>query len=318
MATSEDIWEDLLFECSFGGVRADCQSTSDDSGRAIVPQVRIGGDGASIDDEGAEPRVTRLRLIFFQLAPDDNPHERFAFFFQAAQQGTVQTFIHPITGQYKGKIGEFSWSATAEERATITVDCTVHEHSDVPAVFDIGAGSPTTVGPEAVAADAGLVDDELGLVNDDLDPDGQLDDDGLIDETVETTAGWQDLVEDPDVEVGDLSRQINNDLRSLNDKLQQLIDDWDLATDVSRYQLLVALQNLHYTVGRCADTFLVTTPKTFEARVGDIEISLLQLLLKLYGSASKARDNYDAAISLNEIENPGRLDPGTTLTLPAP
>src|SRR5688500_8585095 len=129
-----DTW-DTLIECSFGGLRLDVQTTSDTQGRVLVTHLIPHREHPAVRDQGAEPRVTTCKLIFFPLDDRDDPAERFSIFKQLADRGPA-TFVHPITGRYRARVGQLSWSVAAEPREVIMVDCTFHEDWDPRETFD--------------------------------------------------------------------------------------------------------------------------------------------------------------------------------------
>ena len=145
-----DNWGTILYDASYGGFPIHVLSTSDVGGRALARHTYPHRDGADIEDMGAEPRVTRCRVIF--TGPDH--YEAFRVFHDLAQSIEPLDFVHPITGTYLAKVGELNWSADAEPRDTIMVDCTFEEDTTEPAAFPIGAGSPTLSGSDDVAASA--------------------------------------------------------------------------------------------------------------------------------------------------------------------
>lgn len=310
----EDIWEQILFECSYGSIRLDCQSTTDRNGRVLATYESPHKDGARQEDMGAEPRTTRCRIIFFQLAADDNPHERFAFFKDLVHQGETQTFTHPISGSYRAKVDDFTWSATAEERGVIYVDCTFNEDSDEPATFDIGPGSPSSAGSIDVAAASAAVQVELDSINDE----GLIDDpyyepleSDALDESVTLVETWE--LADPN----DLSpSSVSTDLARVTNQLQDLTDEWELATNLDRYPLMVAVSNLIYTLRLAASSFVEDVPRFFEIRV-TAPTPLMLIAQRTYGG-EEAEDRFYELIRLNDIDNPAMIDAGTVLRAQSP
>src|SRR3990172_4470679 len=99
-ARPEDLWESgLLLEASYGGIRIDLLETDNDETRALARHTFVRRDGARLEDGGNEPFVCRAQLVFTRTGPNDNPHERFAFF-RELKDGQAHVFVHPIRGRY--------------------------------------------------------------------------------------------------------------------------------------------------------------------------------------------------------------------------
>lgn len=299
---AEDIWESLLFEASFGGIRIDVQSTSDANGRVLATHQSPHRDGAAVEDMGGEARVTRCRVIFFQVSDDDDPHDRFAFFLAAKNRGATLTFVHPISGSYKAKIGQFDWSANADERGVIAVDCSFHEDADEPEIFGLGAGAPNLSGVDEVDAAAASLSAAIDEVNAAL---------GL---ELETDVGEQSLALAEELAAGgdDLTaRDVNLKLVALSNEIQAATDELEVATDIDRYPIMVALSNLHYAVRRAADAVIEKTPRIIEIRVA-APTPLYTIAARTYG-ADEAEERFEQLIRLNSIRDPSVIPGGTVL-----
>lgn len=312
---TEDAWSSLLFECSYGGTRIDILSTSDENGRILATYEFPHRDGAQLEDMGAQPRITHARLVFFQVTPDDNPHERFYFFKALADQGEAQAFVHPITGTYRARVGDLTWSADAENRSEIIVDCTFHEDSEIPAEFELGAGVPSTVGIDEVDASAGLVDVSVDDYNAQQVESGArrfvpLETD-LTSESVALVRTWSEIDRTDPTTLGSFSRSVYLDLVAMNNKLQALVEEWELATDLDRYPIMIALNDLNFTMRQAAQAVIDDSPRIFEIRV-DAPIALLALAANTYGAAD-AEMRADQITRLNDIPNPARIEAGTIL-----
>lgn len=304
-----DLWLKQLVECSFGGIRLDVQTTEDEAGRVLSTHLIPHRDGAPVRDQGAEPRTTRCRIIFFQTSPDDDPRERFYFFKAKADEGATQTFVHPISGRYRAKIGAFTWSAAAEPRDVIMVECTFHEDSDVPATFIAGGGAALGAGLAEIQASSRALDDSLVEVN------AELPDDATpLSSTVGTSAvskveAWQ-------ASTGDLEdpltlRRVNLELVALSNEISKETDRLALATHPERWPIARALTNLHHNLRRAAAVFTEESPRVFEITV-NAPTNIFTLAARTY-PGEDAEQRAEQLMNLNDIPNPARLEAGTRL-----
>lgn len=307
-----DLWEQQLFECRFGGIRLDVQSVEDNLGRVVVTHQIPHREGSPVRDQGAEPRVTRARIIFFPLDERDDPRERFYFFKALADEGRTQTFVHPITGSYRAKVGQLNVSAAAEPRETIMVECTFHEDADVPATFESSAGAPTGAGLDEVSAAAADLDDGLVEVNDELlefDPDAEPLSTTVGADSVATVQGWEDSA--ADVDDGLTARRVNLELVALSDSISRETDRLELMLHPERQPIARALSNLHHSLRRASEAFVRESPRVVEVTVL-APISVFALAARTYpGEPFEARA--DQIINLNDIPNPARIESGTRL-----
>lgn len=304
---AEDLWEKQLFECRYGGIRLDVQTTQDSLGRALATHRIPHREGSPVRDQGAEPRVTNCRIIFFPVDAADDPRERFYFFKALVDEGRTQTFVHPITGSYRAKVGELSVSAAAEPRETIMVECSFHEDSDVPAVFESGAGAPTISGVDEVSAAAADLDDGLVEVN------AELDDDLL---PLETTVGtdcvtqvqaWETAASDADT--GITPREVNLQLVALSDQISDETDRLELALHPERQPIARALSNLHHSVRRAASAFIEESPSIIEITVL-APTNVYALAARTY-PGEPVEQRVEQLLQLNDIANPARIEANT-------
>jgi len=292
---SEDFWESILYECSYGGVRLDVVGVDGTAGRALVRHEYPNRDGADIEDMGRAPRIERVKAIFMGA----DHLERFAAFVVQKDRGEPLPFVHPLFGEVsRARISEFSYSVGAEPRDTITCDFTVEEDTTQPSVFAAGAGSPIMAGVDAVAASAlelATAIEECGLA-------GTLGDDMVV-----VASGWE--------EEGKTARDIQNELTEASNQIQALSDEWELATDISRYPVVAALANLQANMRNAASAALATTPRLFSVTV------TAPLPLRCLGASTYApsewEDRMADIMALNDIPDPTRVEPGA-LTLPMP
>lgn len=303
-----DIWESQLIECSYGGLRLDVQSTSDEGGRVLVTHQIPHREGAAVRDQGAAPRVTSCRLIFFPLDDTDDPRERFALFKALADRG-AHTFVHPISGSYRAYVGKLTWSAASEPRETITVECDFHEDADEPAQFEQRELAPVVAGVEEVSAAAAELDAGLVEVNAELPEDSEPLVSTVGASAVERVTGWQ-------ASTGSLDdpltlRRVNLEVVALSDAISAETDRLDLALHPERQPLARSLSNLHHSVRRAAHAFTEESPRVIEITV-IAPTSVYALAARTY-PGEPAEPRAEQLLALNDIANPARIEPGTRL-----
>jgi hypothetical protein len=304
---TRDVWADELFECSWGGLRIDVQTTQDVSGRTLVPFESPGRDGAELRDMGGEPRVTRCRVLFVTTRADDDPMARFRAFAELVRDGATRTFVHPLTGAYEAKVGEFNFNAEADARGLVVVDCTFHEDAERPSVFEPGPGAQPQGGLEDVKASAAAVDDGLLEVFE------------VTGDELTTTVGADAIaLAESWEESGDelTRRDVTQALASFTNKLESEMDRLEVATDIDRWPLVEAFSRLNYSVRKAADTVITDTPQIIEWRP-IAPVSLFAFCQRTYG-ADQAEERADQIERLNDIKNPARIEPGAVYRVPAP
>jgi prophage DNA circulation protein len=282
-----DLWERVLHEASYGGLRLDVLSTQDSAGRALARHVYPHRDGADLEDMGGEPRTTRCRVIFLARGADDNPLERFARFEALVRQGQAHTFVHPLTGSYEARVSQLDFVAEAEPRDVVLVDCTFEEDTTEPAAFEVGAVDPP-------AASAAQVDLALGQV-------GQAS--PVSGASVAAAERWS--------EGSTSSRDIGLELVALSDAITAETDRLECATRIDRHGVFVALSRLHYSLRRAAHAAQSVAPRLFEITV-QTATPLLVIAARTYGAA-QASAQYDELLRLNDLPNPARVEAGTVL-----
>lgn len=304
-----DLWETQLVECSFGGIRIDVQSTEDAAGRVVVTHQIPHREGAPVRDQGAEPRTTRCKIIFFRVDENDDPRERFYFFKAAVDLGKTQTFKHPITGSYKAKVGAMTWSAAAEPREVINVECTFHEDSNVPATFEEEGGTALGVGLAEVEASAAALDDSLVEVNAELGDDTDLLTSDVGSDSVATVAGWEAATASADDPL--TARRVNLELVALSNKISAETDRLALALYPERYPIARSLSNLHHNLRRAAAVFTQESPRIIEITVL-APTNVYTLAARTY-PGENAEQRAEQILNLNDIPNPARIEVGTRL-----
>lgn len=304
-----DEWGTLMFEASYGGFPIYVLSTDDTGGRDLVRHKYPHRDGADIEDMGGEARVTRCRLIFF----GDGHLEAFRVFHDLAQSIEALDFVHPLTGTYSAKVGPLTFSAQAEPRDCIMVECSFEEDTLTPAAFPVGVGSPTLSGVDDVSASAAALRDVIVVApedgtfieTDEVDfPDPTLPEDALA-----TATAWE---ADADKTLRDVTYELN----ALTARIQIVTNQLEVATDLERYDTMVALINLTASLRRAAQVFAASAPQLFRVTVA-APTPLMILAVQLYG-AKEAPDRVTQLMSLNDIRNPARVERGTVLLAQTP
>lgn len=300
-----DVWSENLHLASYGGVELDVLTARDSVRRMLARHSYLRRDGGNVDDEGGDPRVTRCRIIFFERPPIAGEQlgtldhlQRFETFWNAANAGVSQEFVHPITGSYNAKVEGTGFSVDAEERDTIVVDCTfVEDNPDVRAEFEhalrpVPAGVATV---EVTVAELNAQLDELDLESD------------VGERALSTVQRWGT---DPDL----TARQVSLELNTLSSRIAAATDTLQLATDLTRHPVWRSLQRLHGEVRRAARVFQQRTPTLIEHTL-KAATPLRVFCAQVYG-ADQAQERYEELQRLNDIDDPSLVPAGTTLLRP--
>jgi len=304
-----DLWQEQLFECRFGGIRLDVQSTQDTLGRVLATHQIPHREASPVRDQGGQARVTQCRIIFFPLDANDDPRERFYFFKSVVDEGRTQTFVHPITGSYRAKCGELTMSAAAEPRETLMVECSFHEDADVPAVFEAGAGVPVRAGVEEVSAAAADLDAGLVEVNAELDEDAEPLASTVGNSAVTQVQAWEEASRD--VDKGLTAREVNLQLVALSDSISAETDRLELALHPERQPIARSLSNLHHSVRRAAAAFIEESPRIAEVTILS-PTNVYTLAARTY-PGEPAEQRVEQILQLNDLPNPARIEAGTRL-----
>jgi prophage DNA circulation protein len=290
-----DVWESILYEASYGGVRLDVLSVDGQAGRSVVRHSYPNRDGANIEDMGRDVRVESVKAIFF--GPDHR--DRFVAFVAQKDRGEALPFVHPLFGEMtRARVTNFSYSIAAEPRETIYADITFEEDTTTPSAFDAGAGTPIMAGVDAVTASAAEFNSAalaIGLVS------------TVADDAVIVADGWATTAK--------TARDIQNELNDASTQIQAAIDEWELATDIAAYPVVAAASNLMANLRNAAASVLATTPRLMSVTV-TAPLPLRCLIAQTYPTA-EWEDRTTEAMALNDIPDPTRLEPGS-ITLPMP
>lgn len=300
-----DVWSSALYQASFGGVEFDCLATSDAIARAIARHTYPRRDGGDLQDMGAEPRSTRCRIEFWERAPLEgestgNHLERFAAFYDVCHYGQAFEFVHPITGSYRAMVESFDFDASGDERDAIMVEVTFVEDSTQPARFDPGSLQSVDSGSAAVRVNADLVNVELedaGITS------------SVADETADSVDAWEGGP-------GISAREVSLRLATINSQIDALIEEYELATDITRFPLYRRLQALNYSARRAASLFKQAQPQVIQITVAAPR-PLRVLAAETYGAADAEARHADL-MRMNDIDDPSLLPAGTVLRAPSP
>lgn len=301
-----DVWSTALHQASYGGVEFDCLATRDSIARALIRSELPRRNGGPVQDMGADQRTTRCQLLFWERPPlkgetaQGNHLQRFAAFWEATQRGKAQAFVHPITGPYQARVEDLDFDADAAERDAISVSCTFVESAPEPARFDPGALLDPYSGAAAMRTSAELARADLAAAG--IDPSVAGDASSMVD-------SWES---DPSKSV----REVSLELASLNSRIDRMIDDYELATDLSKFGPWRRLQELSYTAKRAAALFKRSQPQVIQITVA-APVPLRVLAADTYG-ASEASARYADMMRMNDIDDPLLLETGTVLRAPAP
>lgn len=314
LGEDEDVWGLILYEASWGGLGLDVVETDDSAGRATARHRYVHRDGADVEDLGAEARTTRVTCIFFErpARPGEeglSHYERFRKLAALKDEGVARTFVHPLTGSYKAKIGEFSFRSSADLRDYITCSIEFVEDTTEPAVFSPGAGTPVSAGAAEVTAAAAITDAEFDAFVDAEIAAGRTPPDGaplkaMTKDVADKATSWESTEA--------TTRSVNNDLIDAAHQIESVMDDLELATDPARLPTFVALSNLRYELTKAAEAFTSPGPRLTEIQVLE-PAPLLVIATRFYGSAEEAQDRADELAELNVIRNPARVEAGTRL-----
>lgn len=313
-----DEWADLLFQASYDGFVFDCVSTDDDVSRVLAEHVYPFRDGAVLQDMGAEPRRMSCSIVFIPTEDQSANHiDRFATFklvLDAAHtRDQPPVLVHPLTGAFRALPGPIRFSATAEQRDFISVEVEFVEAGLDPAAFT--TTDDQSVGSGVVATETARddVDNAVTDVDADADPD-------LADELEAEPLTVQDdaltLAESWENNADITPRQVNLELNQITNTIIEESLRLQVATNVRRYPMFLALQNLHAAIRFAAELAIATGPKLFEYVVPRTE-PLLSICQTVYGG-TQALERYTRARELNDVINPSRVPAGTKLTLEQP
>lgn len=292
----------VYFEASYGGIRIDIDTLSDEGGRAIAVQELTRGDGAVLQDRGRRLRRTHAQLLFFHLGGDDDHRERFLAFKALAEADGPQLLVHPIDGAYEARVDDLRYSLDADNLDAIPVAVTfLEEETPVGmAINRAGAGVARSAGLAAVEVSAAKLEDELAARG------------ASSDAPAAALAEAQRWATAATVS----AREVSLGLRSVTARIAADVDRLGVATDLEAYPLWQELTRLHDVMVRAAASVTVATSRRFSITV--VEATPLRVICaRTYGGA-EAEDRYRQILELNDLRHPGAVPGGTVLSAPAP
>lgn len=313
-----DVWEDVIYPGSFGGIPVDILSTRDSFRRTLVPFGPPGRDGAIVQDMGGEPRTVAVQFLFFERVGDpavpfdQRDHvRRCRDFIALANSGKPQEFVHPLFGSFPAMVETCEVSAVSEERNLITVDGTLIEQGLAPRPLTSQVSDPTDGATASVAAQAEIARQAVvaGLEEGTLEEEDVTLVTDVCDDAESEVDSWSS---DPDV----TPRDVTAGLQRLSTRISDAIADLEFASNVENYALFKAFQNLHYQVRRAAGVARQDAPALITITVAAAS-PLRCILVDVYGAADHDR-HYDEAIRSNDIDDPTLIAAGTRLSMPTP
>jgi prophage DNA circulation protein len=229
-----DIWEEIIYPASFGGVPIDVLSTRDTFRRAIVQFGPPGRDGSILQDMGAEARVVNAQIFFFEregdaaTPTDQRDHVRRARdFITLANRLEAQEFVHPLFGSFPAKVESMDVSAIAEDRDQIVVDAILVEEGINPKPLTSQIADPNDGADASVAAQAEIARQEAaaGVTAETLTEDeGELVV-SVADDCETTVDSWST---DPDI----TPRDVTAALQRMSSRISSALGELELAGDV--------------------------------------------------------------------------------------
>ncbi len=296
-----DVWEAVLYEAAYGGVRIDIVDIRTSEGNTLVAHAFPRRAGAQVDHQGNRQRVANARVCFFETVDQTDDHvTRYKAFRALCHDGEPHLFVHPFDGAFMAHVEGWEMSAAASTRDFISIDLTFWETIDAAQVLNIGAGTHFSGGVEVVRAQA----EEVRALADD----GGVDAGPIADLAIAIVDGWADNDE--------LSaREVNLGLATASAELQALQDELEIASDLENYPLVRSLRLLHYEMIRAADSFVADTPRLIELTVR-AATPLRVIAARTYG-ADLAETRMAEMVELNDISDPGLIAAGTVLKAPS-
>jgi hypothetical protein len=288
----------FMFAATYGGVPLLMASLSGEGGRDVVVQSPSRGDVHTLQDRGRRLRSVRCELRFVDEPGKAAPHVRFQQFEQLASEALPHVFSSPIHGSYLAVVTDFQFGANADARE-LTASCTFLPKSEPRTVFPAGAGSAPTAGVEEVGATVAATDDALaaaGLTSSVTGP------------CLSTVTAWTQA-ETPS------ARAVYLEAASLAQRIDEEMDEFELATDLDRWELYRSYITLRYQVSRAAMAVTSEAERVFDLVVRE-PIPARLLCAQVYGAAA-AEERARQVVELNRLRTPGRIPPGTTLKMPA-
>ena len=112
------------------------------------------------------------------------------------------------------------------------------------------------------------------------------------------------------------TRRVNLELQSITNKISNMTDEFELATNIERYPIWRSTQRLQGEVRKAAQAFQQKNPTVFSLTVVT-DTPLFVLVSGMYG-AEEATQRYDELMTLNDIADPLVIREGTVLKANSP
>ncbi len=284
-----------FYPASYGGVRMWIGRITTPNGRDVIVHRLSRGDSHPIDDRGLAPRIAQAELLFDDMSGEtSSPRERFDQFRELVEGGGTYTFVHPLLGSYRARIGDFEHTL---EELCITATCTIIPAEEIAAVSGVTFGTSAVAGEFNVEAAADTFNKEIEAV-------GLESDVGT--RAVAAVEDWQE----PDIPTRDVLVQV----QALTNTINSFIEDNRLADFLSYWKAMRASVMLSDAVLRAARAATASVSRTFTVLIRQ-PVSLRKLVAQIYG-AHEAEDRVQQVIGLNDIRTPGWIPAGTQLVMP--
>jgi hypothetical protein len=205
--------------------------------------------------------------------------------------------VHPLYGSYNARAERIRVRATAAERDFLAVDVTFVEEGKTASFEDIATSADERANVDSAAADLATELETAGLESD-VGPDA-----------VAQADAWEaSTTVDP--------RALNLELNEIANDISAAIEDLELATDVERYPVLVAMMDLHSAMRGLASYLMNTAPQLTTYTVPEMA-PLAVICQHLYGGAL-ALTRVEELLELNDLADPGLIPAGVVLTVITP
>jgi prophage DNA circulation protein len=295
----------FTFDASFGGIRIDVISTSITHGRKRVDHGFPKKDGVTQEDLGREPFVCNLQFVFIDRRPQEGestvePYDQRFLDFDALVGGdSVRRLVHPYVGAVLCGISRFSHNADADGGPAIFCSATFTEENSLPPVFAAGGGIHTLAGAQEVRTSAIAASEALEAAG--------LEETATLTDCVDSAEEWQssNVI---------TVRQVQHQMAQLNNRLNNELDAYEVATEIDQYPVFKEYTKLQYNLRRAAEGFTAGTTRIVSITTTQ-PLPLRVLAARFYGAA-QAEERFGEMLELNPgIVNPGLI--GADITLKA-
>lgn len=285
------------YPVTYAGVVLDVVSFSGDKGRAVVEHRPTRGRGAQLSDRGRNPRRDSLQI---QMTGGAQEAVRKRDLLQAlVESGESRTFSHPLDGEWRAKISEYSESIGPDG---VMISMTLIEDTAFPSRLEearrASVGSLQAVSSAAVGADAAFAAISA------IDPTFTAPDTARATGLAEGWAAAQPTA----AEQGRELEGFRSYSRTEQSRLGAL-------TSPEGYTAAVAWMDLRGELERYGKAVQSRNPRTFLLTLQS-SAPLVSVLASLYG-AQEANRIYSDVIRLNAIANPLAVRANSELRLPA-